>query len=193
MGFSYGYNRAEQLKDYHTGRELILILIDTVSRGGNLLLDIGPTGDGRIPVIMEQRLHEMGEWLRINGEAIHGTRPWSQSRQWSEGKQPTVDYNKEFKSTYDVAKLTQKSEPGKAVIDAFFTARPSAVYVILPRWPGKQFTVKRSDASRVKSVTLLGSDQTLKWRAAGDSISVELPDVPEKLMTQPAWVLKLAQ
>ncbi len=56
MGFSYGYNRAEQLKDYHTGRQLLLMLVDTVSRGGNLLLDIGPTADGRIPVIMEQRL-----------------------------------------------------------------------------------------------------------------------------------------
>ena len=74
MGFSYGYNRAETLKDYRTGRELILMLVDLVSRGGNLLLDIGPTADGRIPVIMEERLYQMGDWLKINGEAIYGTR-----------------------------------------------------------------------------------------------------------------------
>ena len=58
MGFSYGYNRAERLEHYRTGRELVTILVDIVSRGGNLLLDIGPDADGIIPVIMEQRLAE---------------------------------------------------------------------------------------------------------------------------------------
>ena len=119
MGFSYGYNRDEQLKDYHTGRQLVLMLIDTVSRGGNLLLDIGPRADGRIPVIMEQRLKEIGDWLAINGEAIYGSRPWKTSRQWSAGKVPKIKYNEEFKTPYDVSKLAETPEPGKAAIDAF--------------------------------------------------------------------------
>src|SRR6516162_8514763 len=74
MGYSYGYNRMETVADYHTDRELLMMLIDIVSRGGNLLLDIGPTADGRIPVIMEERLVQIGEWLRPNREAIYGTR-----------------------------------------------------------------------------------------------------------------------
>ena len=49
MGFSYGYNRAENTRRLPDGRELILMLLDLVSRGGNLLLDIGPTGDGTDP------------------------------------------------------------------------------------------------------------------------------------------------
>src|SRR5689334_8474304 len=69
MGYSYGYNRMETLNDYHTGRQLLLMLIDIVSRGGNFLLDIGPTADGRIPVIMEDRLSHIGSWLSPNGEA----------------------------------------------------------------------------------------------------------------------------
>jgi alpha-L-fucosidase len=82
IGYSFGYNRAETLADYSTPEELIEILVDTVARGGNLLLDIGPTADGRIPVIMEERLLQMGQWLATNGEAIYGTRKW---REHAEG------------------------------------------------------------------------------------------------------------
>ncbi|MDE3148778.1 MAG: alpha-L-fucosidase, partial [Acidobacteriota bacterium] len=142
MGFSYGYNRAESLKDYHTGRELVIMLVDIVSRGGNLLLDIGPKADGTIPVIMQDRLRQIGSWLRINGEAIYGTRPWKTTRQWSAGQVPTFNYNKEYSSAYDVAALTGKPEPGKAAIEAFFTARGNSLYAILPRWPGRTFLLK---------------------------------------------------
>ncbi len=76
MGNSFGYNRNEDVFNYKPVGDLLKLLVDTVSRGGNLLLDIGPTADGRIPVIMQQRLLEMGEWLDVNGEAIYGTKAW---------------------------------------------------------------------------------------------------------------------
>ncbi len=193
MGFSYGYNRDEELKDYHTGRQLVLMLVDIVSRGGNLLLDIGPRADGRIPVIMEQRLQEIGDWLRINGEAIYGTKPWTQSRQWTEGELPKVDYNQEFKTPYDVSKLAEKPEPGRAAINAFFTTKDSNIYAILPRWPGREFTVKQLAAKGMKSVTLLGGNTPLHWRKNGDSVSIDLPELPDALLAEPAWVLKLAK
>jgi len=141
-GFSYGYNRAERLEHYRTGRELVTILVDIVSRGGNLLLDIGPDADGTIPVIMEQRLAEIGAWLAVNGEAIYGTRPFTSSKQWSDGAIPKIDYNKEYDSSYDVSKLTGAPAPGKASIEAFFTRKGNDVYAILTRWPGGRFTWK---------------------------------------------------
>lgn len=81
IGASFGYNRNETIDDYNTPEQLIAILAETVAHGGNLLLDIGPTADGRIPVIMEQRLVQLGEWLEVNGEAIYGTKPWRVQKQ----------------------------------------------------------------------------------------------------------------
>lgn len=88
---SFGYNRNENLEDYSSAKELIRILVEKVSRGGNLLLNIGPTADGRIPVIMQQRLAEMGEWLSVNGDAIYDTRQWTGIQ--SE-KQPNVYFTR---------------------------------------------------------------------------------------------------
>jgi len=191
MGVSYGYNRAEDLNVYHTGKELVFILVDTVSRGGNLLLDIGPNGDGTIPVIMQQRLKEIGDWMAVNGEAIYGTKPWKCTRQWSAGEEPKIEYNKEFSSAYEVTKLIGTPSDGKASIEAFFTAKDSNLYVILPRWPGHTFVVK--DLKSAKSVTLLGATEQLKFRSSKAGLSIDMPGLAENLLAKPGWVLKIAQ
>ncbi|MBS1873705.1 MAG: alpha-L-fucosidase [Acidobacteria bacterium] len=190
MGFSYGYNRAERLEHYHSGRELTLMLVDLVSRGGNLLLDIGPAADGTIPVVMEERLIQIGDWLKVNGEAIYGTKPWKTSRQWSSGEVPKTDYNAEFETAYDVTKLAAKGEGGKASIEAFFTSKGKDVFAILPRWPGRTFVVK--DIAGVKAVSLVGAGGSLKFKPAAGGVIVTLPEVPEELMKQPLWVLKIS-
>ncbi len=193
MGFSYGYNRMERLEHYHSSRELLLMLIDIVSRGGNLLLDIGPTADGRIPVIMQERLHEIGNWLRVNGEAIYGTRPWTQMKQWSPGEIPKVEYNSEFMTPYDVTKLVGKQAAGKAAIESFFTAKGSDVYAILPEWKDGEMRITGMEPARVKSVTLLGWNESVRWTRGDHAIAVRLPGLPEALRNQPAWVLKISE
>ncbi len=72
IGRSFGYNRNEGPQDYKSARQCLELLVNCVSRGGNLLLDIGPDADGTVPQVMQERLLEMGAWLKANGESIYG-------------------------------------------------------------------------------------------------------------------------
>jgi alpha-L-fucosidase len=188
MGFSYGYNRAEGLTDYHSPRELTLMLIDLVSRGGNLLLDIGPTADGRIPVIMQERLAEIGGWLKVNGDAIYGTRNWRKTRQWSEGKVPTFE-EKEFMSEYDIRKLVDEPQSGQAHIEAFFTKKGNDVFAIVPRRLPRELRLKDVKAT---AATLLETGDKLPVRTAGGGLAITVPDgLREKLQERVAHCIRL--
>ena len=86
IGHSFAWNRAEGYDAYLSRTECVRTLIDLVSRGGKLLLDIGPAADGTIPLIMTDRLVAIGDWLRENGDAIRGCKkspfrntPWGRA------------------------------------------------------------------------------------------------------------------
>jgi alpha-L-fucosidase len=73
---SWGFRRTAGAMDYLTPQELIYQLVSTVSCGGNFLINVGPTKDGMIAPILEERLLQMGQWLDINGDAIYESNPW---------------------------------------------------------------------------------------------------------------------
>ncbi|MGZ3506097.1 MAG: alpha-L-fucosidase [Vulcanimicrobiaceae bacterium] len=76
---SWGYNAAEPVSRYKTGATIIRMLADVVSKNGNVLFNIGPRHDGTISPAMQERLLEVGAWLRINGEAIYASHYWKQA------------------------------------------------------------------------------------------------------------------
>ncbi len=80
MGLSFGYNQVEDLSGMMSSNELIHLLIDTVAFNGNLLLNVGPKGDGTIPESQKQRLLDIGRWLGIYGNAIYNTTPYSKQK-----------------------------------------------------------------------------------------------------------------
>ncbi len=81
IGKSFGLNRIETTDDYMSAKELLETLCSLVAKGGNFLLNIGPAADGTIPVIMEERLLQMGAWLDVNGDAIYGTEIYTKEPQ----------------------------------------------------------------------------------------------------------------
>jgi len=71
-----GWQYQSMLENYKSAEQLIEMLIEIRAKGGNLLLNVGPKPDGELPIEQEERLREMALWMFVNGEAIHGVRPW---------------------------------------------------------------------------------------------------------------------
>ncbi len=189
IGHSYGYNRNEQLSDYKSSRDLILLLIDIVARGGNLLLDIGPTADGRIPVIMQQRLTDMGKWLDINGEAIYGTRAWTHSYQWSEGKKPEKS-DKSFMAGYSAAELINP-KPGAAHIEYFFTQKGNDLYCIVPAYTPQVRIQDLKIAANTKA-TILGNNKNFSCKQNGNNCVIDLSTAKPGEIPGELFVVKLS-
>jgi alpha-L-fucosidase len=191
MGYSYGYNREEDAWDYNSAQSLVLQLIDKVSRGGNFLLDIGPDEHGKIPPIMEERLLQIGDWLQINGEAIYGTERWKESSQWGAGRRDYRDRSGDM-----LLKITVDPDPGYAVKEVFYTynAKTNSLYAILPQYPAdKKITLKNIVLPQSASVSLLTTQQKLKWTNNDGNTVVELPDYdPAKFNAPYAYVIKIA-
>jgi alpha-L-fucosidase len=183
MGRSYGYNRAENINHYRTSRELVHELIDVVSRGGNLLLNVGPTADGRIPVIMQQRLRDIGSWLGINGEAIYGTRPW---RAGIHGTGAAALPSAAESGTEATA------NPPPADSGVRFTRRGADLYALFPEWPEGEVRIDGLERTEGVTVELLGFDGPVEWQAEGGSLVFVPPLMsPAQVPSPYAFVFKI--
>lgn len=188
IGHSYGYNRNEKLEDYKTSHDLILMLTDIVSRGGNLLLDIGPTADGRIPVIMQQRLNDMGAWLAINGEAIYGTNAYKQPYEWSDGKKPEKK-DQAFMAGYSIAEMV-KPKAGFANVEAFYTTKGKDLYCIVPTYR-QVVKLRNFKAAAGATASLLGSGKQVKITQKGNDCTIDLSGLKPGEVAAEMFVIKL--
>jgi alpha-L-fucosidase len=148
LGRSFGYNRDEGEAETIAPADLIALLVDIVSKNGNLLLDVGPEDDGTIPPVQMERLKALGAWLKQNGDAIYDTVPWERPvGKTAEG---------------DDLRFTRKGSDLYATILGTPKTRTATIMGVTAR-PGMQ-------------VTMLGDAKALDTKQRGGDLQVTLPE-----------------
>ncbi|KYO25782.1 tissue alpha-L-fucosidase [Alligator mississippiensis] len=160
---SWGYRSNMQLAELMDASSIIRELVQTVSFGGNYLLNVGPTKEGVIVPIFQERLLSLGEWLGINGEAIYASKPW---RVQVENSTNNVWYTSKGPAVY-------------------------AIFLNWPR--DDMLKLSSPIPSSDTEVTLLGFSGTLKWKKSPDKgLLISLPYIaPSVLPMQLGWTLRL--
>lgn len=162
---SWGHRRNMRMEDILSMEELVETLTMTVSCGGNLLMNVGPNSQGTIEPIFQERLRQMGEWLRVNGEAIYSTVPWVLQNDTINGQ---VWY-------------TSKTEKVSGTI----------VYGILLEWPqNRKVVLGGPDPGSDTKVSVLGSEADISWqKVESGGLTLILPE-QSTIASNWGWVIR---
>jgi len=149
IGSTWGYTTGMRVSG---AGAIIPKLVDTVSKNGNLLLNLSPMADGTFPAAQQQTLLAVGKWLSINGDAIYGTHNW--------------------------IKFADGDERGSNIR---FTVKGDDLFaIIVGKWPGRDVVIKSlatgaSDGGQATSVQLLGAPGQLRFSQGSEGLTVSLP------------------
>jgi alpha-L-fucosidase len=146
---------------YKTPTTVIQMLIDIVSKNGNLLLNLPLRADGTLDAKEEAILASLGEWMAVNGEAIYGSRPWKVCGEGQKGPEGAM---------FNEGKLSYSAE------DIRFTVKGGSLFAFALAWPASGKLLIRSLAgSSVHAVNLVHGGDSLKFKTTAEGLEVQLP------------------
>jgi alpha-L-fucosidase len=148
--------------DFKSTETLLHNLVDIASKGGNYLLNVGPTSEGVIPQPEMDRLKAIGDWLKVNGDSIYGTGPTA------------------FGSEGGYFDPSQKDKSGKPTFVTTWewrcTTKPGKLFIHLLQWPGKTWETSGVKGTVSKAYMLADAEQTpLTFSQDGEHFLVNLP------------------
>lgn len=155
---------------YMTGNEVIQMLVDIVSKNGNLLLNVVQTPEGDLEQDVLDILQNIAQWTPVNGEGIYGTRPW---KVYGEGPSMKKQEKGRFGGVRDVRPYESS--------DIRFTTKRDSLYAFFMDTPQGEIRIaslgKNSKLSdrKLKSVSMLGSEEKLKWKQEADALVIQRP------------------
>lgn len=176
---SWGYKSYDN--DWKSVKELLFWLTEIVSKGGNYMLNIGPTATGSVPKESVENLNAVGDWLAINGEAIYNTRKWQVSHEGPTNLEMNGTGAREKHKGLKIEFTPQ---------DFWFTTKNNTVYAISLENSKPNIVIKsiKQGRHKVKDLQLLGFNKKLKWEESSSGLKVVLPkDFPSEI----GYVLKI--
>jgi alpha-L-fucosidase len=151
--------------NYKSANRLIDFLVDVVSKNGGVLLNITPTAQGEIPKPVRERLLAVGNWLKINGEAIYDTRPWTI---FGEGPAEVIEGH-----------LSEHKNKDNTEKDIRFTTNGNTLYATVMDWPTEDILIRAlaKELMAIKRIHLLGSDETIFWHQDSHGLHIQAPKI----------------
>ncbi|WP_165876148.1 alpha-L-fucosidase [Mariniflexile fucanivorans] len=183
MGKNWGYIEYDTI--YKSSELMTRQLLEIVSKGGNLLLNNGPTAKGEITDLAKERLAKIGIWMNKNSEGIYGSSPWKiQSELLSKAKKVDVVQIKDDKNTLkNTLKDTENDATSKEIIpEVQFTLKNNNIYAYVCSYHEKQVLIKSlstENGLKIKSVIQLDHSQKTKWKQTKEGLEIEMPSYVE--------------
>lgn len=180
MGKNWGYIKYDT--NYKSAELMLRQLLEIVSKGGNLLLNNGPTEKGEITDLAQDRLAQMGKWMNNNSEGIYGSKPWRIQSELLVDKQKNKNIDKE--EIENTMKDNANDATSKVIIpEVRFTTKGDNIYAYVSSFLGKEVLIKsfsKNSNIKIKTIELLGCTKKVKWTQTEDGLKIVMSKYSKK-------------